>query len=477
MPPALLALALLLAAPPGDLLRDPDLLDWDDGLPALWSVSVGATSPGEGESTLAPLPGGGVLLCGDAGTGRWRLLSQGFEAAAGTVYRLSLEHAARELRREGRQFDNAYAALLLPSGGERPDLHLVHLHDGPRRPAEVLARARAGGRGEVRLFLSKSGAVEVRALRLEALRPEDSYDALVRHMGLHYSHFASKGIDWGKEAARHAAKGRAARTPEAFAAAVLPLLARLEDIHVTIRMPDGTVLPTFRRAFEPNFDLSAVRGALRDPIPLGRLGLAGTAGRELGYLGVASLPGDRAAAAPLLAALEGMLDRRGILLDLRYNDGGDEATAAALAGFLAGEPVVYARHRFRDGPGPGDFGPAAERLLRPREGRRFGGPVVVLVGPGCVSSGEGLALMLAAVEGVLLVGQPTAGCSGNPRPADLPDGVSVSFSRWESLLPDGTPLEGRGVPPDVAVEHRGGGDPTLERGLALLEERARAAGR
>ena len=62
---------------------------------------------------------------------------------------------------------------------------------------------------------------------------------------------------------------------------------------------------------------------------------------------------------------------------------------------------------------------------------------------------------------------PRRFCEG-PAPVALPNGVDVWFSRWADDLPDGTPLEGRGVPPDVVVEHKGPGDPTFVKGLELL---------
>jgi carboxyl-terminal processing protease len=172
-----------------------------------------------------------------------------------------------------------------------------------------------------------------------------------------------------------------------------------------------------------------------------------------------------------------MLDRRGILVDLRGCSGGDERRAQELAARFLAEPVVYARSRVRSGPAPTDLSPPEDRWMRPREGRRFDGPVVCLVGPGCLSSGEGFALMMAAIPGVVLAGKPTAGQSGNPHPVELPNGVTVVFSRWLTLLPDGTPLEGRGVPPDRPLDPAGAGDPTFREGLAILEEMAAKAGR
>ena len=94
--------------------------------------------------------------------------------------------------------------------------------------------------------------------------------------------------------------------------------------------------------------------------------------------------------------------------------------------------------------------------------------MVCLAGPCTVSSGECFTLMMKALPGATVIGQPTRGSSGNPAPVHLPNGVSVWFSRWEQLTPAGEPVEKRGVHPDVLVEHVGEGDPTLEAGLAEL---------
>jgi C-terminal processing protease CtpA/Prc len=106
--------------------------------------------------------------------------------------------------------------------------------------------------------------------------------------------------------------------------------------------------------------------------------------------------------------------------------------------------------------------------------------VVCVLGPGCVSSGEGFAKMMKCLPHVATLGSPTRGSSGNPRPFTLPGvPVTVMYSRWVDMLPDGTPVEGRGVPPEILVdlpetsyEHA---DPTWERALKVLREKVRAA--
>ena len=104
---------------------------------------------------------------------------------------------------------------------------------------------------------------------------------------------------------------------------------------------------------------------------------------------------------------------------------------------------------------------------------RFRGRVVVLIGPGTVSSCESFALMLRRVAGCTLIGARTAGSSGNPQPVDLGNGVTVYVPSWKDLLPNGICLEGRGVTPDIVVKTDGksfvNGDPVLEAAVRLAE--------
>jgi hypothetical protein len=84
--------------------------------------------------------------------------------------------------------------------------------------------------------------------------------------------------------------------------------------------------------------------------------------------------------------------------------------------------------------------------------------------------------MMAALPHVTTVGLPTRGSSGNPGPVDVGDsGLIVYFSRWVDLLPDGTPFEGKGVPPKVLLNKSADAyedaDPTLSKGLELLREK------
>jgi C-terminal processing protease CtpA/Prc len=249
------------------------------------------------------------------------------------------------------------------------------------------------------------------------------------------------------------------------------MLAELQDLHVWIETPDGKTLHPHRSGHRANYNFDAVAAKLN---PLQRFPPIGFVGRTTDGFGVIVIdglpPGEDAAYAKMLDATQALFDAPGFIVDLRSNGGGAEPRAAEIAGLFASGRRIYARNQVRSGPQRDDFRETPPRYIEPAIARPFTRPVICLVGPGCVSSGEGFALMMKAMDHVTLMGQPTRGASGNPHPVTLSNGVSVWFSRWISLEPDGRPIEDRGVQPDVTVEHAGAGDPTFEKAIQLLRD-------
>lgn len=433
------------------VLSNGDFGEWRDGVPAGWEVRVGAAN-GEGPESAIDRAEGGVSLRGDADTRVWRMLAQDVEAAEGDAFRLSFESRAVGLNREGTQNVNHYVGLVFVG----TDTRLFVSAGATWRPDEIVARAPKGTTGaEAWIFLSQTGALEVRDVSLERPAADDAYDVLVRHMDRYYSYFEHRGIDWPALAKDHRGDIRA-------------LLAELRDPHVWIEGQEPLLAPTAER----NFDYAAVAKRLSGAKQIGKIGFVGRVD-GLGVVAVGSLMGPDEHFAELEAEIEKLFDAPGILLDLRANVGGAEVRAQRIAAMFADRERVYARSTFRAGAAHDAFTPPAERRIAPREGATYTKPVVCLIGPGCVSSGEGFALMMDALPHVTLVGRPTRGASGNPQPVELPDGTTVWFSRWVAMRADGTVLEGEGVGPDVDVEHEGEGDSTFERGVEELKTRAR----
>jgi C-terminal processing protease CtpA/Prc len=172
---------------------------------------------------------------------------------------------------------------------------------------------------------------------------------------------------------------------------------------------------------------------------------------------------------------------RGIILDIRFNPGGESLNAYDVVSYFIDEPVeasmwksleyVPAYRSWGDDP---KWIRSEAALIQPREGLRYSGPLVVLTGPATFSSAEDFLVPLASSGRALLVGGRTAGSTGNPIYVDLPRGGKFRVVSKRDLFPDGTEFVGYGIAPDVAIEPTQrdlvrGSDPVLEAGVETIE--------
>ena len=173
------------------------------------------------------------------------------------------------------------------------------------------------------------------------------------------------------------------------------------------------------------------------------------------------------------AALDSSLDgAAGLVLDLRAATTGAETEALLVATrFVATPTVVATRHvRLEDG----SMEAAGDATVNPMPTGPFPGRVVVLVGPGTSGPAELLALALAPLPTVTIVGEPTAGSPRSPLVRGLPNGWLLGIPNVEVITADGTSRVGAPLVPDVSapVTHDdlvAGRDPGLDAARAVLE--------
>jgi C-terminal processing protease CtpA/Prc len=242
------------------------------------------------------------------------------------------------------------------------------------------------------------------------------------------------------------------------------------------------VIGTHRTAWSYNGNKKVILDQLTDATVCGEYAIVGKT--RLDGFGYFLMTHQSDATPDLVAkaveAIRKLDDAPGFIVDLRNANGGSEPLAMQIAELFCDKKVVYAKSRFRNGKGHDEFTEDHERTLNScKTGKPYTKPVICLLGPGCVSSGEGFAKMLAALPHVTTVGLPTRGSSGNPGQVDVGEsGIVVYFSQWVDLLPNGTPIEGKGVPPKIRVEKPveayKDADPTLAKGLEVLRESIKA---
>ncbi|HLN30564.1 MAG TPA: S41 family peptidase [Gemmataceae bacterium] len=309
-----------------------------------------------------------------------------------------------------------------------------------------------------------------------------AFDALWEDMARNYSYFDLKQIDWPGLKEKYRARASAADTLPAFVDVLGEMLGELNDGHVRFLAPaDAVVLrPPMKRKVDGNFEAAeaTIKGA--DWIGNGFARIGTLQGDDFGVVRITRQSrADAAAVQKVVEFIRTHNDLPGFLIDLRGADGGDEHLAARIAAEFCLSKTVYAKSKYRNGPKPTDFGPVYDRVLEPAT-KPYTKPVVCILGPGCVSSGEALAQMLTCLPHVTSVGLPTRGSSGNPRPFKLPGvAVTVLYSRWVDLMPDGSPIEGKGIQPRILVDLPASAyeksDPTREKAIDILRTNVKAA--
>jgi carboxyl-terminal processing protease len=166
-------------------------------------------------------------------------------------------------------------------------------------------------------------------------------------------------------------------------------------------------------------------------------------------------------------AMESFLDADGLIIDLRGNTGGLGGMCLWMAGWLISEKgLSLGTVVMRDNE---------LRLAVIPRATTFDGPVAILIDGVSASASEVLSGGLGGLGRARLFGTRTAGASLPAELERLPNGDVLIYPTSRHLTPDGEPVEGRGVSPDVEapltrealIEGR---DPALEAALGWIRE-------
>jgi carboxyl-terminal processing protease len=176
-----------------------------------------------------------------------------------------------------------------------------------------------------------------------------------------------------------------------------------------------------------------------------------------GYTYIAVYQEDYATYQPFKAAMQQAIANNspGIVLDFRFNNGGDDNLASCFAGWFVDKPVFY-EYGTKYDPGTGKFTRVWEAWTAPRP-TGYSGPVAVLVSPYAVSSGEGLPMVFAHTgRGAIISFYGTNGAFGMEGvQAYMPLNLTI-------LFPDGASLDQAGkIQVDSDLSLRGGIAPTI----------------
>ncbi|HWO33844.1 MAG TPA: S41 family peptidase [Candidatus Acidoferrum sp.] len=209
----------------------------------------------------------------------------------------------------------------------------------------------------------------------------------------------------------------------------------------------------------------------------------GIVGNDVGYLRVttfydyADVEGYAAERQCLLRSLDtifgGTQKWKGMVIDVRLNHGGDDPLGIEIAARLT-EKKYLAYFKVARNNTELDaslhFTNRQPSWVVPSARPKFGGKVVLLIGPDTVSAGETFAMALLGREPrVTMIGLNTQGVFSDILSRSLPNGWYFHLPNEVYLTADGRAFDATGVPPDVRVPFFIGADLQNGHDLALEE--------
>lgn len=166
------------------------------------------------------------------------------------------------------------------------------------------------------------------------------------------------------------------------------------------------------------------------------------------------------------AALRGMHDAAGIIIDLRGNQGGLLGMIGGLGGLVSEYTTVLGSMKTRTGQSP--------VLVTPQRSP-YSGPLAILIDGSTQSAAEIFAAGMQETHRAVVIGDTSAGNTLPSGILKLPTGALFQYAFGNYQTPGGIFLEGRGVIPDWIVKLNRRtllrGDPQLNAAIANLHQR------
>ncbi len=311
--------------------------------------------------------------------------------------------------------------------------------------------------------------------------PEILFEHLWEAYDRNYALFGAKGVDWDALYKIYRPQVTPSTTEDELYAIMCNMLGHLNDNHVGLmwgnrRFSAGILNELKREGFsldlvKEKYLKKKFKQQVRDVYTYGWLN------KDIGYLHFRNF-GSLAQSTELIDKVVAKFkDAKGIIIDVRFNGGGDDRVGKLIADRFADRKRLYMITRIRNGKKHDDFTPPRYWYTEPDGPVQFTKPVVLLTHRFSVSAADNFALAMRVLPHVTQVGDTTSGCFADVYRDRLPNGwrFGVSYKLFTDYT--GFCWEGIGVPPNLRITNskkdiENKTDRVLELGLRLIESGA-----
>jgi C-terminal processing protease CtpA/Prc len=310
-------------------------------------------------------------------------------------------------------------------------------------------------------------------------QPVKNFDALCELFELNYASFEEKKIDWKARCTQFRKRVSANTTDPELFHIMAQMLKPLNDAHVTLKAK--ALDSTFSAVRETRImnEISTIpRGKRKQEIkkmtertltlngfePLVEIGpkfrgekLFGyTKSKTVGYLrffrsfSTYAIMNGLSLDSQLKKIFDSFKDLDAVIVDVRFNIGGDDRFSQNIAGrFLDKEMVGY----YKQKRAASEFGELKTKMIKPKGKEPFLKTTVLLTNERSVSAADVLALMMRELSNTTLIGEPSNGSYSDLYEKKLPNGWKVTLSNQRYLSVNKNSYEGIGTPVDIEAKN------------------------
>jgi len=312
--------------------------------------------------------------------------------------------------------------------------------------------------------------------------PVNNFNKLWADFDQYYGLFDVKQIDWDSMYNVYRPQVSDDMGDAGLYDAVTEMLAPLNDKHVTL-YPTDPFLPRWSVDLDENgvfvtdfFNLDVVKdNYLADWHELNYSFRYGKTAPNIGYIYLKDFPGSMGDAKKKMdQILDALKDSKGIIIDIRENEGGFDPVAQYVAGRFADSRHHYMTTKKRNGPARTDFTEPVEWYVEPTGDFQYTGPIVLLTSRATISAGETFSLAMRELGHVTHIGEITAGAFSDNITKELYNGWMFTLSVGDYRASDGNSYEGVGLLPSVLIYNekedvKSGKDFALEKAVEALQ--------
>ncbi len=304
---------------------------------------------------------------------------------------------------------------------------------------------------------------------------ESNFEVFWKDFDRNYPSFIVKNINWDSVYSQSMEKIKTGITEKEFYQLLSEVILNMKDGHSQLSSPFGsTVYRDYSRPTENTIE--NLESYLSNYVTLNKaISYGDIKSTNLGYIKIStfnySFPREYFSAIDEI--LEYFQTKKGIVIDLRSNSGGDIAYAKLIAKRFINDSSIFCKMKFRNGESHNQFTDWLEYSIEPEGKFRYQKSIALLTNRRTMSSAEIFIFPLLELSNVKIIGDTTLGAFGNSIWRELPNGWSYRMTTTLTADKNGNVYEGKGIPPNITMwiskeDSTNGIDKILETAIDIL---------